>query len=387
MKTIINTALSNINKALVFKTILIQGKMSRIELSKILSISKMSVTNYVNELIQDGLIQEAGTMAAETGRKPILLEIAPDKPLFVSVQITRHYISVGIANAKGEFLHINTSPTDTSDTVSSVTSKIRILLDQVISQDILPNIWAIGVASMGPVSFKKGIVFSAERSFSDTSINIRTLLEKRYHLPVYVNNDLNALVFAEKYFGNARDLDTFAIVGCSDGLGCGIMIDGQLYAGHNGLGSEFGHITVVAGGEPCYCGNCGCLEQYISVPHIIEWVQQEHKKNNIQCNFNNWQDFLDGVKMENDICVAALDRLIFYLGAGLVTLVNLFDPGYIFLGEYYTSATSLLAERLSEYIEKHQFFPTDIKTQIRASYFTGVSPLIGPAAFAMHMSL
>lgn len=387
METKSTLILNNPTKTIIFKSLMVRGSMSRIELSKALSLSKMSITNYVNELIADGLILETGTVTSETGRKPILLDVSATRPLFVSVQITRFYISTGVANCKGEFLNINISPLEQADTTNSVISKITMLLDQILTPELLPNVWAIGASSMGPVSCDEGVLYITERPFDDSGIKIKEALEPRYNLPVYVNNDLNALVFAEKYFGNAVDYDTFAIVGSSVGLGCGVMVNGRLYSGIDGLGAELGHITMDVGGKQCYCGNRGCLEHYAAIPAVVEWVQREHAKAGLTCVYNNWQDFLTGIEQGDEICKKGFDRLITYLGAGLVTLVNLFDPGCIFLGEYYAQATPLLAAPLMRYISEHQFFPKKNITEVKGSRFMGVSPLIGPAAFAMHMSL
>lgn len=387
METKSSIILSSPNKAAVLKRLIMHGPSSRIELSHTLSMSKMSVTNYVNELIAEGVIFETGTASSGSGRKPVLLDVCSDYPLFVSVQITRFYISVGVVNCKGEFHNINMTPTDSSDTINSVKSKITILLDRVLTPDILSKTWAIGASSMGPVSCKEGVLYANERPFSDIKIPVKEMLESRYNLPVYVNNDLNVLVFAEKYFGNATDLETFAIVGSSVGLGCGVMVDGELFTGIGGLGTELGHITVEAQGEPCYCGNLGCLERYAAIPSIVRWLQHRHEEAGIACEYNNWQDFISGVYSKNELCLEAFDRLITYLGAGLVTLVNLFNPGWIFLGEYYAQDAQLIAEPLEQYIRDHQFFRKSINTRVVGSRFMGVSPLIGPAAFSMHMSL
>lgn len=379
--------LGNASKASIFRTLIRRGPMSRVELSKQLPLSKMSVTNYINELIADGLVHETGTMTSESGRKPVLLDVSGSCPLFVSVQITRFYISVGIINCKGRFQNINMSPIEQADTNSSVFSKIVMLLDQVLTPEVLERTWAIGASSMGPVSCDDGAIFTTERPDVQSCIQIREPLEQRYGIPVYVNNDVNTLVFAEKYFGSAGDYETFAVVGSSVGLGCGLMVRGQLYCGENGLGAALGHVTVEVDGRPCYCGNRGCLEQYASIPAVTEWARAEFEKRGAPCAYNNWQDFLSGVEQGDEICRLGFERLVKYLGAGLVTLVNLFNPGCIFLGECYAQAAPLLAAPLEQYIRDHQFFPRQVVTEVKGSRFMGTSPLIGPAAFAMHRSL
>ena len=379
--------LNNANKAAIFRTLIQSGPMSRISLSKQLGLNKMSVTNYTNELLAENLVHEIGTVTSDVGRKPILLDIAEDNPLFVALQITRFYISVGICNCKGKFQGIHMSPIEATDTSNSIVSKILASMEQLLTPDIRDHIWAIGASSMGPVSYYEGALYIDERPNLSTCINIRDILEEKYQLPVYVNNDINTLLIAEKYFGNASEYNTFAVVGSSFGIGCSVMVNGQLYEGADGLGSEIGHITIKYGGKPCYCGNKGCLERYASVPAIVEWIQEEHKKENIPCEYNNWNDFLRGVEEKNPICLRGFDRMIEYLGAGLISLVNLFNPQQIFLGEYYAQAAAIMSEPLMKYINEHQFFPKRFVTEVKGSHFMGISPLIGPAAFAMHMTV
>lgn len=379
--------LNNPNKAAIFRTLLQHGPLSRIHLSKQLGLNKMSVTNYINEMLADNLINEIGTLTSDIGRKPILLDIAENNPLFVALQITRFYVSIGICNCKGNFQNINTTPIEPNETSTSILAKILTLTEQLLTPDILRYIWAIGASSMGPISCHEGTLYIDERPNISACIHIKKILEEKYNIPVYVNNDINTLLIAEKYFGNANGYDTFAMVGSSSGLGCGIMVNGHIYEGANGLGSELGHITVEFNGKSCYCGNKGCLEQYASVSAIVEWIREEHARQNLTCQYNNWNDFLLGIKSQNPICLDAFYRMIEYLGAGLVTLVNLFNPQYIFLGEYYAQAASIMQEPLMRYINEHQFFPKKIVTEVKGSHFIGISPLIGPAAYAMHMSV
>ena len=382
------TKIHRINKTLVFKNIILHSPLSRVELSKYTNLSKMSITNYVNMLIESGDIEEIGTMASEGGRKPILLDVVKTRPLLTSIQVTRYYTSVGIINLKGTILRINMSLLEANETPSSILSKILSMLDNLITPDIANDIWAIGASSMGPVSNKIGHLNTVDHSFADSlSIDIRNSLMEHYPYPVYVNNDLNTLALAEKYFGNAKNYDTFAVVGSSIGLGCGIVVDNQLYSGGGGYGAELGHITVEANGLECYCGNKGCLELYATIPKIIEWLQNEFKSNNQICHYNNWQDLLDGARHGDALCLKAIDRLVDYLSAGLVSLVNLFDPECIFLGEDYCQAYDLLASRLTESINLRKFFSKHTVVPVQASKFMGAAPLVGPAAYAMHMVL
>jgi len=382
------TKIHRINKTLVLKNIILHSPLSRVELSKYTNLSKMSITNYVNMLIESGDIEETGTMTSESGRKPIMLDVVKTRPLLAAIQVTRHYTSVGIVNLKGTILRINMSFLEANETPSSLLSKIHSMLDNLITPDIADDIWAIGASSMGPVSNKIGRLNTADYSFNDSlSFDIRNSLQERYRYPVYVNNDLNTLALAEKYFGNAKDYGTFAVVGSSIGLGCGIVVDNQLYSGGGGYGAELGHITVEANGLECYCGNKGCLELYATIPKIIEWLQNEFRNNNKTCHYNNWQDLLDGARHGDALCLKAVDRLVDYLSAGLVSLVNLFDPECIFLGEDYCQAYDLLAARLTESLNRRKFFSKNTIVPVQASKFMGAAPLVSPAAYAMHMIL
>jgi predicted NBD/HSP70 family sugar kinase len=119
----------------------------------------------------------------------------------------------------------------------------------------------------------------------------------------------------------------------------------------------------------------------------VEWLQEEHTRNNKTCKYNNWPELLDGARHGNALCIKALDRLIEYLSAGLVTLINLFDPECIFLGEDYAQATDLLAPQLTELINRRKFFSKETIIPVKASYFMGAAPLISPVAYAIHMIL
>lgn len=374
------------NRSLVFKSIILHSPVSRMELSKVTGLSKMSITNYVNDLIASGYVEGAGTVVSNSGRKPMLLDVVPSRPLLIAIQVTRQYVGAGVINLKGTVSKINMSVVEVNDTPNAILSKICVMLDEIITPDIAGDIWAIGATSMGPVSNKTGRLNTSYFSFAyELGFDVRSELEKRYQYPVYVNNDLNALALAEKYFGNARGYQSFAVVGSSIGLGCGIVVNGQPYSGSGGYGAELGHITVAADGLQCYCGNTGCLELYATIPKIVEWLQDEHRRQGKPCSYNNWQDLLEGARQGDSLCQKSLDRLTDYLSAGMVSLVNLFDPECIFLSENYCQAADLLASKLTQAVNSRKFFSKDSIVPVKASRFTGTAPIVSPAAYAMHM--
>ncbi|HML78280.1 ROK family protein [Geobacter sulfurreducens] len=134
------------------------------------------------------------------------------------------------------------------------------------------HIVAVGAGVPGLVANDGHIHVSVNLPAID-SINLRNDLERISGLPATVANDVNATAYGEKSFGAGREFDSFLMVTLGTGVGGGLILNGRLWTGIDGVAGEFGHVTVEPQGTPCPCGNRGCLEQYASATAIASAAQ------------------------------------------------------------------------------------------------------------------
>ena len=327
---------------------LVEGPVSRIRLSKLTGLTKMAVTNIINELLEEGIVQEVGVqMDVSLGRRPVNLDIVPGCKLYLGLYISRNYLYAVVGDIKGTiFLEGRTALLD--ETNESLLEKTFRLCDRMLKKK--SGIQSIGISCIGPLDAAKGVILNPPNFYHVADLPIVQSLEERYRLPVYLEKDMNTSVLAEKYFGKAKDIADFIYIGVTNGIGAGMMFDNKLYTGERGFGGEFGHICVDPGGKRCSCGNRGCLEMYASVPR-------------------------EG-KMD-------VETACHYLAVGVTTLINLFDPKRIYIGHDIARLRNKPVRLLKEYISQN-YISRDFKDiPIELSAFGDKSPIHGALALCV----
>lgn len=330
------------NKNLILKQIITGGSISRIDLAKFTGLTKMTVTNIVNELTAEKLICEKNEQNNhQVGRNPIMLTAKNDNYI-IGIYLNRDYIEVLAGDICGS-ISDNIRTNLSAETEESINEKISRSVDALLKK--YKRVHGIGVSAIGPVDSENGIILNPPNFFDIENYNIKEYLCGRYSLPVYVDNDMNTSAVAEKYWGYASDVSDFIYLGASNGIGAGIVMNGKLCKRAAG---EIGHVSVNINGPKCRCGNRGCLEMYASIG----------------------KDFSG--ENPGQICA--------YLAEGSVTLMNLFNPEAIYLGH----RIPLLGENAPNIIKNHisgtYITRFNNKVKIRFSKFGQNSPVYGAIA-------
>lgn len=345
------------NRNLLLKLIITNAPISRIELAKITGLTKMSVSNLVAELIVENLVEETGVANTSVGRKPIGLEVCKNAAVILGVYISRDEIHTFAGDLSGNIL-CNNYKTIESATRDTLPEMIMELLDNIIEQVSSFQIIGMGISSVGPLDYKRGIILNPPNFHNIHDLDLVSILKNKYKMQVFIDNDMNTSGLAEKYFGKAKNLKNFIYMGVTNGIGAGIIIDHKLYAGDQGFSGEIGHITVNIDGLQCTCGNTGCLEMYASLP-----------KNFKQLTYDEQQ------KKVHDI-----GR---YLAAGIVTLVNLFDPEQIFLGHDIAVVGEPVSKLLNKLTEGKYLTSGNKSVNVHISHFIDKSPIKGAIALCI----
>lgn len=330
------------NKNLILKKIITSGGISRVELARFAGLTKMTVTNIVNELLAEGYITEkSGGNIHSVGRTPITLT-ASKKKYIIGIYLNRDYVEVFVGDICGKIFEIERTGFS-SETQDSITSKIISSADRFFEK--YPEIYGFGISAIGPVDSKKGIILNPPNFFNIKNFDIASRLKDRYHLPVYMDNDMNTSAVAEKYWGYAKDESDYIYMGASNGIGAGIILDGRLSGRILG---EIGHVSIDVNGPLCHCGNRGCLELYSSIPNGFSGEGAE------------------------EICK--------YLAYGATTLINLFNPQAIYFGHRIPSLGEDAAEKIGRYMEDSYLTRTLSKPKLSLSKFGKKSSIYGAIA-------
>lgn len=329
------------NKNYILKEIIINREITRIALSKLTGLTKMTVTNIVGELIENSLICETNQQETQNvGRNPITLCANPDLRI-IGIYLNRDYVEVFTGDLYGNLYDdIRTYLRDeTADTINrKITESINTIMQKT------SGIIGIGVSAIGPLDSTNGVIIDPPNFFGIKNYRIRDFLTDKYNLPVYIENDMNTSAIAEKYWGYAGEKDDYIYLGATNGIGAGIVSNGNL---SRTIG-EIGHVSIDINGAKCRCGNNGCLEMYASIPHNIDPESHEEK-----CR---------------------------YLAHGVVTLINLFDPKTIYLGHRIPLLGEDAPERIKSYVKNRYISKSSNDVEIRFTKFGRRSPKYGAVA-------
>jgi glucokinase len=200
------------------------------------------------------------------------------------------------------------------------------------------------------------------------------LMSEYYHLPAAVTNDANAAALGEMMYGQAKGMQNFIVVTLGTGLGSGIVVNGSLIYGHDGLAGELGHTIVEPGGRQCGCGRRGCLEMYASSRGIcrtvFELLAQRLEDSELrQISFNELtaEKVYEAAQRDDSLARAAFDYTGRILGRALADAVACFGPEVIILFGGLAKAGALLFEPVQRYFEDNLLHIYKGKTKILPS--------------------
>jgi len=238
-----------------------EGPLSRVELADRLGVSRTTIAAEVTRLAELGLASEVGRAASRGGRRSTLVDLAADLR-FVGISIGATGLSVGVTDGRLGVLGRRHRDCDIRQgpevVLAAALEEVRAVLDETGVDRPL----GAGVGVPGPVDFHRGVSVSPPIMPGWDGYPVRDAVARELGCAVVLDNDVNVLAIGEQHAGVARAAQDFLYVKIGTGIGCGIVVDGELYRGVDGCAGDIGHIRVDDFGPTCACGNTGCLEAF-----------------------------------------------------------------------------------------------------------------------------
>jgi glucokinase len=232
----------------------------------------------------------------------------------------------------------------------------------------------VGVGVPGFILIEKGIIVGSHNLPGFNDFPVRDEIEKKLGTPVILENDANAAALGEKWIGAGRDVDDLVLLTLGTGIGGGIIIGGRVLHGYVGMAAELGHITVSPNGNPCGCGNQGCLEKHASATAVESMAKLAGLGDNLTSE-EVYHLAMEGDEIAKRIFVAMGQAL----GIGLANLINVFNfPLYLLSGGV-LPAWDLFAPSMLEEIERRSFTFRNVKTTICKATLGNQAGLFGAA--------
>ncbi|MDI1242494.1 MAG: ROK family transcriptional regulator, partial [bacterium] len=258
----------DINRQIVLNYVRDRSPISRAEIARQTDLHRSTVSVIVDELVDDGTIEEIGSGVSTGGRRPTLYKLRSGEPAAIAIDLTPRTTTIVLADLAGNFLEkevFSTSP-DIEFMSSQILDRVKKLSKCNGNEGI-----EIGFSVPGLVDQRLGEIYHVPY-FDWRNWNICSQIEAATGSKVTVENDANATALAELWFGHekVRKTDTFLMILVGEGIGTGIVFDGQVYRGEKGAGGEFGHM--IAGDNApvdCSCGSRECWEAYASEKALL----------------------------------------------------------------------------------------------------------------------
>ncbi len=324
------------NETRVLEIIRTRGPISRGNLAEASGLKFQTVSNITNRLRGLGVIVEEPNPPRDGNRKSVKLRLNDEAAYAVGVQLSRSMISVVATDFSGRVLARSSSGVVASDGPSSIVEILKDHVREIIGEADLPEdrVLGAGIGVPGTPLPKTGRMLDPNfAGWSDYPL--KRELERGLGMPVYMDNDATAAALGERWSGVATNVSDFVYVYLGSGVGAGIFANHQVLRGASGNSGEIGHITVEPDGPPCYCGNNGCLEVYVTPQGILREarvaaLQSSHLSLSASVPFP--EKIEDVLGSEEPLFRTVVASAGIYLGKIISMVVGVLEPELIVLG-------------------------------------------------------
>ena len=354
------------NRGIIINLLRLDGSLSRTDIAERAGLAPSCLTRVVRDLLNEGVVVEIGKSGSSGGRPAVLVALNAGYARTIGVKVEYRRILAAsvdmsgaiVARAETTFDDVP-SPSVAIDAIVRLTDKLRV-----------GKTLGVGVSISGFVDPITGAdLYSPILGWE--KVPLREPLAQRLSLPVWVENDVNALALAERWYGAGRRFQHFVCITVGEGIGAGVVIHGEIYRGAFGGAGELGHITIDPDGPVCRCQERGCLEVYASDRFLIEEA--------LRLGFPTIEEMAAAARDGGSGAREAFARMGKFLGFGTKNLVNLLNPEAVVLGGERMDEADLFLPALEEEVRRHSFPAEAERLCIVPAELGADGFLIGPA--------
>ena len=361
------------------------GNATIADLCKELNLSIPKVTNLLNDLIHDGMVQDNGKIDSSGGRKPNLYGLISDSVLFIGVDVKKNHINIGLTDLSKNIIKISEKIAYQLDNTKESLENLCDLINQFIKDGPAPKekILGIGVNLSGRINHTSGYSYSF---FYFEEEPLTKIIEAKVGISVFLENDSKAMACGEFSSGGiAKAEKDVLFLNLDYGIGLGIFIDGKIYYGKSGYAGEFGHIPLFDNEILCHCGKKGCLETEASGWALTRMFKEKIKEGStsiLTTTKKNVEDIeMDDIifAANNDdvLAIELIGRIGSNIGRGIALLINIFNPELVILGGSLASTEEFIRLPIKSAINKYSLNLVNNDTQLKMSKLGEQAGIIG----------
>jgi len=370
------------------------GDLTIADLARELNISTPKITSMVNELIQDGLLQDLGKIDSTGGRRASIYGLVSDACYFLGVDVKRYYINIGLIDFKKHMVNVEEKipyPLEnTQESLKALLEAIRGFIErQGIEQE---KILGIGINLSGRVNNITGYSYSY---FHFQEEPLAQFIEHELGIRTFLENDSNAMAYGEYCNGVVENEKNVLFINLDYGTGSGIILNGKVYYGKSGFSGEFGHIPFYNNEILCGCGKKGCLETEVSGQALLRMVKEKLQAgsnsvlNQTVDNFDalKLEDLIEAARNEDVLMIELLAEMGEKLGKALALLINLFNPELVILGGTLAATGDYLRLPARSAVNKYSLSLVNSDTQVKRSKLGEKAGVVGACLIARNKML
>jgi N-acetylglucosamine repressor len=384
-----------INRQIALTLIRAHQPVSRADLARLMETNRANVTLLINQLLQEGLVREGAQASQKVrGRKPTFLYINSQKSVAVAIDVraSRTYLMItdSIGKQMGDIVSFPTK-FDPEEFVKDLGVNVRKALMKAAGTGVCDG---IGIVVPGMLDRKTGVVLHAP-TLRWRNVNLLDPLKREFEgTEIHLENSGKACALAQIWStrGDGLALNDIVYVSISDGVGVGVVMNGELVRGKHNTAGEFGHVPLSIDGPQCSCGANGCWEAYISNPATLSrYFGREitaRQPQSIDVAEFTIEDLIARARSNDSKALTALHSTARYLGLGMASIINSVDPSQIYIGGELTEGWDLIEAEVRAAIKERALtadlgeVPIRVVPAIEHPRLRGAVALVTAPAFA-----
>jgi predicted NBD/HSP70 family sugar kinase len=384
------TEKNQLYKKKIVKHLYFSNMLSCADLSDKINKSLPVTTKMLGKLIEEGWVTETGFAASTGGRRAVMYSLKPDVLYVVSVAMDQLITRIAILNMQ----NAQVTPTEIYElplsknpqALAMLTSKIEEVINK--SGIAKSKFAGVGIGMPGFIDALQGQNYTFLEPEQGT---LTQYVSSKLRLPVFIDNDSRLIALAELMFGAARGKKNAMVINVGWGVGLGMILNGELFRGHNGFAGEFSHIPLFLNNKLCSCGKSGCLETETSLLVVIEKANKGLKEGKIsllnELSVDHaeqaFQEIIRAAGKGDKFAVEILSESGYNIGRGVAILIHLLNPELVILSGRGSSAGRVWQAPIQQALNEHCIPRLALNTEISISSLGYQAEITGAAALVM----
>lgn len=379
------------NRLLVLKLMLEVGSITRAELAQRTGLKKSTITNIINEMLEQGIIMESGMTQPEYGRPGELLRLVSGIYI-IAMAINRKNYKIGVFDLHGGMTEELSGSISIKRDISATIAEIRDQIQKIIDKYGKTNILAISLGIPGPY-IRNEMDIAYVTGFEELSkINVAKEIGKGFDIPLYAEHDVKLSAYAEwknvGLYSQAENPSVVVLSSIGIGIGAGIIINGSIVKGVLGIAGEIGNMGINFNGDRMEFGNKGSYEQYAGTDAACKYVLSRlHEFPDTELNeHSGYKDIIKAYHNGDKLAIWAMNKVAWMLGYGIANILYILNPNIIIIEADYPKCDAFI-DKVKEAVKENVHPIIYDNVSIQPSSLEYDSELLGGYYLIMDMYL